>query len=163
MTLQELGSLGEFISSLGVMITLIYLIVEIRRNTQAALDTSRQRSFERFSSARTLIASTPQLAASVEKACANEELTPGEVRQVRSYFNEFGFCVLYFLNSDEAANGEAAKLASDTFDFYVSMLDNDIGRQFIAEEPFPTSFRDAVLSKLAEHEVQAAQAKSDAA
>ena len=35
MTLNELGSLGEFISGLAVVVTLIYLAVQIRHNTRA--------------------------------------------------------------------------------------------------------------------------------
>ena len=35
MTLNELGSLGEFISGLAVVVTLIYLALQIRHNTRA--------------------------------------------------------------------------------------------------------------------------------
>jgi hypothetical protein len=34
-TLNELGSLGEFISGIAVVVTLIYLAVQIRHNTRA--------------------------------------------------------------------------------------------------------------------------------
>ncbi len=49
MTLQDLGSVGEFVAAIATLITLIYLAVQIRRNTksvrsstyQAVLDSSR--------------------------------------------------------------------------------------------------------------------------
>ena len=61
MSLDELGSIGEFLSSIGVIATLIFLIVEVRRNTNAAHGTSLQRTFDRFSNARNMIASNPVL------------------------------------------------------------------------------------------------------
>jgi hypothetical protein len=35
MTLMELGALGEFLGAIGVIVTLIYLAVQIRQNTRA--------------------------------------------------------------------------------------------------------------------------------
>jgi hypothetical protein len=36
MSLMELGALGEFTSSIGVIITLAYLAIQIRQNTKTA-------------------------------------------------------------------------------------------------------------------------------
>ena len=50
MTIQELGAAGELIGGIAVIITLIYLSVQIRQNTKAvrssALETSASRSME---------------------------------------------------------------------------------------------------------------------
>jgi hypothetical protein len=35
MSIAELGDLGEFIASFGVLATLIYLAIQMRQNTQA--------------------------------------------------------------------------------------------------------------------------------
>ena len=35
MSIQDLGALGEFVGSLGVIVTLIYLAIQIRSNTRA--------------------------------------------------------------------------------------------------------------------------------
>ena len=35
MSIAELGALGEFIASFGVLATLIYLAIQMRQNTQA--------------------------------------------------------------------------------------------------------------------------------
>ncbi|MDX1406234.1 MAG: hypothetical protein R3192_16975 [Woeseiaceae bacterium] len=40
MTLQELGNLGEFIGAIGVVVTLVFLAIQIRHNTQAIRDES---------------------------------------------------------------------------------------------------------------------------
>ena len=36
MTISELGSLGEFLASMGVFVTLIFLVFQIRQNTKEA-------------------------------------------------------------------------------------------------------------------------------
>lgn len=41
MTIQELGSIGEFVSSIVILITLIYLSLQIRQNTNAIHSQSR--------------------------------------------------------------------------------------------------------------------------
>ena len=42
MTLNELGSLGEFISGLAVVVTLVYLALQIRHNTRAVRSSMHQ-------------------------------------------------------------------------------------------------------------------------
>ena len=46
MTLNELGSLGEFISGLAVVVTLIYLALQIRHNTRAVRSSMHQDMIE---------------------------------------------------------------------------------------------------------------------
>ena len=41
MTLQDLGSIGEFVGSIAVLITLVYLAVQIRQNTKSMDETRR--------------------------------------------------------------------------------------------------------------------------
>jgi hypothetical protein len=41
MTIIELGALGEFLGSIGVLITLVYLTVEIRHSTQSMNDSKK--------------------------------------------------------------------------------------------------------------------------
>lgn len=41
MTIQDLGAIGEFIGSIGVILTLIYLAVQIRQNTAAMEESQR--------------------------------------------------------------------------------------------------------------------------
>ena len=46
MTLNELGSLGEFISGLAVVVTLVYLAIQIRHNTRAVRSSMHQDMIE---------------------------------------------------------------------------------------------------------------------
>ena len=42
MTLNELGSLGEFVGAIGVVVTLVYLALQIRHNTRAMRSSMHQ-------------------------------------------------------------------------------------------------------------------------
>lgn len=132
------------------MITLIFLIVEVRRNTRASLDDSMQKSFERFSHVRSMVATNPQLAAIVEKALTDDELTASEARQVENYLSEFGFVVLYYMDSLEVSSEtESQVLDESSFEYYVSLLDNNFGRRLVlAGMPFPQSFTDRLAERL---------------
>lgn len=46
MTISELGSLGEFLASIAVLITLIFLVVQMRQNTMALLRANVRQSTE---------------------------------------------------------------------------------------------------------------------
>lgn len=41
MTLMELGALGEFVGAIAVVVTLVYLAIQIRQNTQAMEESRR--------------------------------------------------------------------------------------------------------------------------
>ena len=49
MTLQDLGSIGEFIAAIATLITLIYLAVQIRQNTRTTRSTAFQQVVDSFS------------------------------------------------------------------------------------------------------------------
>ena len=42
MTIQDLGSIGEFVGGLAVVVTLVYLAIQVRHNTAALRTASRQ-------------------------------------------------------------------------------------------------------------------------
>jgi hypothetical protein len=54
-TLQDLGSIGEVLGALGVIISLIYLAVQIRQNTRSLRASSRQAVLDGQSNFATLL------------------------------------------------------------------------------------------------------------
>ncbi len=42
MTLEDLGNLGEFLGAIGVIVTLVYLAVQVRQNTRMMRANVRQ-------------------------------------------------------------------------------------------------------------------------
>jgi len=51
MNLQDLGSLGEFVGSIAVVLSLLYLAVQIRQNTKTERTASRQTILDTFHAA----------------------------------------------------------------------------------------------------------------
>ena len=49
MTLQDLGSIGEFVAAIATLVTLIYLAVQIRQNTRTTRSTAFQQVVDSFS------------------------------------------------------------------------------------------------------------------
>jgi hypothetical protein len=62
MSLADLGAIGEFISSIAVVITLIYLAIQIRENTESVKETNSIIHTDRMIGHSRAIASDPQLA-----------------------------------------------------------------------------------------------------
>jgi len=75
MTIAELGSLGEFIASLGVLITLIYLAIQMRQNTKAVRLNTAHSITEEFQDMFSLLASDQSLSEIFMEAAQNEELS----------------------------------------------------------------------------------------
>jgi hypothetical protein len=80
MDLDALGNLGDFISGIGVLATLIYLAVQIRQNTgelrNSTIQTLLDRSIEMFSG--TIASEIPEIQ---HKELVGEELSgPEEIR-----------------------------------------------------------------------------------
>jgi len=67
-TLIELGSLGEFISGLAVVVTLVYLAIQIRHNTRAVRSSTHQDMIESSSRIAESISDNPDLGRIVLKA-----------------------------------------------------------------------------------------------
>ena len=68
MTLTELGSLGEFISGLAVVVTLVYLAIQIRHNTRAVRSSMHQDMIESSSRIAESISDNSDLGRIVLKA-----------------------------------------------------------------------------------------------
>jgi hypothetical protein len=61
MTLSDLGNLGEFISAIAVVISLVYLAVQIRQNTRVVRASAEQAVFESGIGLDRTIVSDPEL------------------------------------------------------------------------------------------------------
>jgi len=61
MTIFELGALGEFVGSIAVVGTFIYLALQIRANTHAVHSAAAQSVHENFATWYKLLAGDPEL------------------------------------------------------------------------------------------------------
>jgi len=105
MTLDDLGNIGEFVGSIGVVVSLVYLAIQIRRDTaQAALQvkathaTAFQNLIDHHSSLQMQMMTNPTLSEAVQKETNEPDcMTPTQVRlammfrtqQMRSFFNAY--------------------------------------------------------------------------
>ena len=80
MSIQELGSIGEFISSIAVLVTLIYLAMQVRQTRNATVASTMQTNRAQFQ--HIMLANRDSLIAPIiVKADKGEELT--EVEEYR--------------------------------------------------------------------------------
>ena len=93
MTLNELGNLGEFISGLAVVVTLVYLALQIRHNTRAVRSSMHQDMVESNLRIAESLSDNENIARIVLKAdedygsLTNEELSRFEAYAERVFGN----------------------------------------------------------------------------
>ena len=83
--LSDWASIAEVIGALAVVISLVYVGIQIKANTIEVRATNRQHLVSRSLAATHNAASNPELASSLTKASAGETLTQSEVAQY-TYF-----------------------------------------------------------------------------
>lgn len=82
MNLDALGNIGDFIGGLGVVLTLGYLAIQIRRNTHAARASAVQAVYSDATAFSRLVGSSESVAATWRKGCESpDELTDNEQAQ----------------------------------------------------------------------------------
>ena len=85
MSLADLGNIGEFVGSIAVLVTLIYLAIQIRQNTAATKIQIRQAIADSQSANINLRATDDRLPIIIAKANDSEDLTLEE--EHRLYFH----------------------------------------------------------------------------
>jgi len=84
MSLEDLGNIGEFVAAVAVVISLVYLAVQIRQNTRSVRVASYQSWFDSYSTFSNTVLASPQLDELFHRGRLDpEKLTPEE----RRHFN----------------------------------------------------------------------------
>ena len=60
MTLEDLGNLGEFIAAVAVVVSLVYLALQIRQNTRSVRDSAFQAVASSVQETSILLGTSPQ-------------------------------------------------------------------------------------------------------
>jgi len=97
LSINDMGSLGEFFGSIAVFLTLLYLIMEVRLSRRVTMAQIYQQRSDAASSARSQAGSSPSqalavihfrtLAYEVGVEAAAAECTPVELAQISFYFS----------------------------------------------------------------------------
>ena len=86
MTLDDLGSLGEALGGVAVIFSLLYLIIEVRRNTRATRSGSAWNSTVALAELCEIIGNNPQLSElcirSLDESVRPDDLTSEEFAQI---------------------------------------------------------------------------------
>lgn len=109
MNINELGSLGEFVSAIAVLITLIYLALQTRQSRIASQETAKFAGLEAtyltfnlyFDWRRTLL-SNPENIRIIAKANEGDELTGAEGLALGLLFHDLFFAGSYAFASSIA-------------------------------------------------------------
>lgn len=119
MTVQELGSLGEFVGAIAVVATIIYLSIQTRLTRKAAEETARFQGqlaarsvVDLYSHWRSLMAN-PDLPEVLARAKSSEDLTEKEQILFAAVFEELFWTSAagYLSNTDEdSAPGESVDI-----------------------------------------------------
>jgi hypothetical protein len=140
MTFQDLANLGDAIGGLGVIISLLYLAVQIRQNTRAVRSSSYHQAAEQMWNYCLAIAQDGSLAEVIAKRIAGQSLTPAE--QIRLNVSNqaliFGFENMLRLQEEGMIDPDVWR---NFFDNSVPDLKNDYVKDFLRVRTGPLSQR----------------------
>lgn len=83
MSLQDLGNVGEFVASLGVIVSLIYLAVQMRGNTTALRAQTRSSITDQILGLHKFLSGSDDFRDALGKQTRREHLTPAEEELLR--------------------------------------------------------------------------------
>ncbi len=120
MTIQDLGSIGEFVGSLLVLATLLYLARQVGQARKSMLlNTLHAQRAEVMSNFRMLIDS-PYLPQIIEKLSDGEELNAVEERRLGSYIS-LTWATIHATWAQRTLTGAVDILATDDAHFAIAM------------------------------------------
>ena len=96
MSIEDLGSIGEFLSSIAVLVSLVYLAIQIRSSTETARTSTYQSVVSDFGALNRAMASTPDLSGMFANAMEDFESLSAEEKARISQL--FFVCFHYFEN-----------------------------------------------------------------
>ena len=94
MSLEDLGNVGEFVAAVGVIVSLIYLAVQIKQNTAAVATATYESTMTGFNDINVVVAGNPALSSLLDRGCRNlDSLNTEETVQfnflLRCYANQW--------------------------------------------------------------------------
>ena len=140
MTFQDLANLGDAIGGFGVVVSLLYLAVQIRQNTRAVRSSSYHQAAEQTWNYCLAIAQDASLAEILAKRIEGQTLAPAE--QIRLNISNqaliYGFENMLRLHEEGMIDPDVWR---NFFENSVPDLKNDYIREFLRGRPGPLSQR----------------------
>ncbi len=158
MDLTQLANLGEFIGGLAVLVTLVYLAVQLRNSNQISTAEAVRDTVQTLSTYRQMLADE-DLSAVWAKAQQDQALSPKEQVQVRAVLSELTYASFAgFVNPRSAAGITDADIGA----VFSGLVAGEIGSSSVLRAAWSemelqlrtfniTEFADAVSEHLATH------------
>jgi hypothetical protein len=148
LTLQELANIGEFVGGIAVIISLLYLAVQIRQNTKAVQSASYHQAAEQTWSALLAVAQDQSLGEAVSGVAAGREISAADQTRVAAMDASllFGFENMLRLREQGLVDPD---VWDNVFKNSISYLGRPRVRQILSERPGPLSSR--LLSEIQKH------------
>jgi len=94
MNWEAISAIGQIVGAIAVLITLIYLAIQMKQNTSAVATSTYESMMSGFNDINVVVASTPKLASIINRGCMNtDELEDIETVQfnfiLRCYVNQW--------------------------------------------------------------------------
>ena len=94
MNWEAISAVGQLVGAIAVLITLIYLAIQMKQNTAAVATSTYESTMSGFNDINVVVASTPELASILNRGCiSTDELTEIETVQfnfiLRCYANQW--------------------------------------------------------------------------
>ncbi len=142
MTIQDIGSIGEFIGSMLILVTLVYLAIQNRHQQKLLLSTAFQARLDPLAKYIGWRVENPQFAEVLRKNFAGDSLTDMESLQLEAY-SFFGISMLE--NAMYQKNLGALDVSDTEVESQIGILMRETSResleQWKAQGYFPSSFQ----------------------
>jgi hypothetical protein len=94
MNWEAIAAIGEMLGALAVLVTLLYLAVQIKQNTSAVATATYESTMTGFNDINVVVAGNPALSSLIDRGCQNaDSLNAGEAVQfnflLRCYANQW--------------------------------------------------------------------------
>ena len=74
MNWEAISAIGQLIGAIAVLITLIYLAVQMKQNTAAVATSTYESTMTGFNDINVVVASTPELASIINRGCMDSDI-----------------------------------------------------------------------------------------
>ena len=146
MTIEELGNLGEFVAAIAVLISLIYLAMQIRQNTSQLKQSTFNEIFTAYSNFRRSIYTSSETGDLISKAMSGEPLSDSEEVRFSYLLNENLFVVLQLLRLAPKIEGMDEDNGHAAVDAVAELVATPAGRAYweAHSDLFPRTFVDII-------------------
>jgi hypothetical protein len=125
LALSDWAELAEILAGIAVVLSLIYVGVQVRQNTQAIEIAAAQQSHDAYRQAQIAIMEEPTMAVALEKAYSNQQLSPVEALQVETYIHFiFSNWELAYLNHEKRLLDNEIWVAWERYYIWLMSYDN---------------------------------------